>query len=324
MHRPPAMDIYPPIEPYSTGFLKLDETHDMYWEQSGNPDGVPLVYFHGGPGGGCSPLMRQFFDPNHYRIILYDQRGSGKSQPLGCLENNTTAHLLADAEKLREHLGIEKWHIYGGSWGSTMALCYAAAYPERCHSMILRGIFLMMQEEIDWFMHGMGKIFPEAWEAFVSPLTEAERKDILGSYYKKLTSADKDEAMEAAISWALYESACASLIPNYQTITTEEQKNKAYAISKIEAHYFVNENFERDYDLLNKVDKFRHIPAIMVQGRYDIVCPIKTAYELHKKWPEIEMVVVPDGGHSSLDYSMRIALVAATEKFKKLTLKESV
>jgi proline iminopeptidase len=318
--RKPIMDLFPPIEPYSTGFLKVDDTHELYWEQSGNPDGVPLIYFHGGPGGGCSPLMRQFFDPNHYRIILFDQRGCGKSHPLGSLKDNTTAHLLDDIEKLREHLGIEKWHTYGGSWGSTLALCYASQYPERCHSMILRGVFLMTHEEIDWFLHGAKNIFPEAWEQFVAPLNEEERKDILRSYYNKFTSDDKEEAVDAAINWALYESACASLIPNYQTITTEEQKNKAYSISKIEAHYFLNENFDRDYDLINKVDIFRHIPTVIIQGRYDAVCPIKTAYALHKKWPEAEFIVVPDGGHSSLDHSMRTNLIAATENFKNLNL----
>lgn len=313
---PPLLDLFPPLEPYSSGYLPVDDVHQIYWEQSGNPDGAAIVLFHGGPGAGTSPVLRQFFDPEFYRIILFDQRGCGKSSPHGSLEDNDTKHLIQDIEKLRTHLSIEQWHIFGGSWGSTLALTYASQYPERCKSLILRGIFLMRPSEIDWFIHGMQTVFPEAWEQFIAILNEDEQQDILTSYYRRLTSKDKDVAMEAAIDWATYESACAALIPNYQIITTDEQKMGALAISKIEAHYFVNEDFTGDNDLLGKIDSYRHVPTQIIQGRYDMICPIKNAYELHQLWPEADYVVVPDGGHSAMDPSIRSALVEATEKIK--------
>lgn len=313
---PPLLDLFPPVEPYSTGYLAVGEPHQIYWEQSGNPDGIPIVVFHGGPGAGCSPILRQFFDPEHYRIILFDQRGCGKSTPHGSLQDNTTADLLSDIEKLRDHLSVDRWHIFGGSWGSTLALSYAARHADKCQSMILRGIFLMRPSEIDWFIHGMQTVFPEAWEQFIAILPEDEQGDILTSYYKRLTSDDPKIAMEAAIDWATYESACAALIPNYQIITTDEQKLGALAISKIEAHYFVNEDFTGDNDLLGKIDAFRHVPTQIIQGRYDIICPIKNAYELHQLWPEADYMVVPDGGHSAMDPAVRSALVEATERIK--------
>ncbi|MEM6780900.1 MAG: prolyl aminopeptidase [Pseudomonadota bacterium] len=317
---PPLLDIFPAIEPYSTGHLAVDDTHQIYWEQSGNPDGQPIVVFHGGPGAGTSPVLRQFFDPDHYRIIMFDQRGCGKSTPHGSLKDNTTKHLISDIEKLREHLSIERWHIFGGSWGSTLALSYAAIHADKVTSMILRGIFLMRPEEIHWFIHGMQTIFPEAWEQFISILNEEERADILNSYYKRLTSDDENVFMEAAIDWSTYESACAALIPNYQIITTQEQKLSALSISRIEAHYFLHEDFTDENALLSKIYSFRHIPTEIIQGRYDMVCPIKTAYELHQAWPEAEYHVVPDGGHSAMDPSIRSHLVEATEKMKKISV----
>lgn len=316
----PLLDLFPAIEPYSSGFLAVDSLHQLYWEQSGNPNGVPVLMLHGGPGGGTSPGHRRFFDPEYFRIILFDQRGAGKSSPHGSLTDNTTEHLIADIEKLRAHLSVKRWHIFGGSWGSTLALRYGIAYPERCISFALRGIFLMTDEEIHWFLYGIRSIFPEAWEEFTSILSEEEKADILPSYYKRLTSPDKAVQMEAAIDWALYESACASLIPNYETITTNEQKAKALAISRIEAHYFLNETMDGEKAILRSIDRIRTIPCVIIQGRYDVICPIKTAYALHQAWPEAEYRVVGDGGHSALDPAIRSHLVEATEHIKHMKL----
>lgn len=315
---PPLLDLFSEIDPYSSGHLAVDDTHQIYWEQCGNPDGVPVVFLHGGPGGGISPAFRRFFAPDHYRIILFDQRGAGKSTPQCCLENNTTAHLISDIEALREHFDIEKWHVFGGSWGSTLALSYAAVHPERCLSMMLRGIFLFRDIEIDWFLHGIKTIFPEAWEQFIAILTPEEQKDVLASYYKRLTSDDDDIATEAAIDWATYESACAELIPNYTIMTTEAQKQAARNISTIEAHYFTHENFDGENAILNKIDIFRYIPTTIVQGRYDMICPIQSAYELHQAWPEAEYMVVPDGGHSAMDPAIRSKLIEVTQTHKAI------
>lgn len=317
----PLLDLFPAISPYSSGFLAVDDTHEIYWEQSGNPDGVPILLLHGGPGAGVSPVHRRFFDPDYYKIILFDQRGAGKSNPHGSLENNTTEHLLQDIELLREHLSIERWHLFGGSWGSTLALCYGAKHPDRCLSFILRGIFLMTKEEIDWFLYGIRNIFPEAWEEFVSILSKEEQRDILKSYYSRLTSDDPKIQTEAAIDWALYEGACASLIPNYDIISTQEQKDKALSIARIEAHFFINEDFSGPKAILEQIDRFRHIPTTIIQGRYDIICPIATAYKLHQLWPEAEYKVVPDGGHSALDPAIRSHLIEATEHTKTMEQK---
>ncbi len=313
------LDLFPPLSPYATGFLDVEQPHSLYWEQSGNPDGVPVLFLHGGPGAGSSPRHRRFFDPDHYRIILFDQRGAGRSTPLGCLENNTTAHLVDDIERLRVRLNIEKWHLFGGSWGSTLALSYARAHPERCISMILRGIFLMEQPEIDWFLYGIKMIFPEAWEQFAAMIDPDHHDDLLNAYYALLTD-DKDPRAQgdAAITWALYESACSSLIPNYETITTEEQKSHATAIARIEAHYFKHGVIAPEDSLLNDIDKIRAIPATIIQGRYDIICPIHTANKLHNAWPEADYIVVPDGGHAALDPAIRSRLIEATENAKTI------
>lgn len=316
--RTPLMDLFPPIIPYSSGFLKVDDLHELYWEQSGNPDGVPILFLHGGPGAGASAIHRRFFDPEHYRIIIYDQRGSGRSHPLGCIKRNTSALLTDDIEKLRAHFNIKSWHLFGGSWGSTLALHYATQYPMRCKSLILRGIFLCEQPEIDWFLYGMRKIFPEAWEQFAGLIPEDERDDILSAYYERLTSDDENIANEAAIHWHLYEMACSSLLPNYETITTDEQKHHALAISKIEAHYFKNDVIEEADSFLYKIDKIRSIPSIIIQGRYDVICPLETAYALHQVWPEADYVAVPDAGHSALDPALRSRLIEATESFKSI------
>lgn len=314
----PMMDLFPSITPYSSGFLSVDETHQLYWEQSGNPDGVPILLLHGGPGAGASPTHRRFFDPDHYRIIIFDQRGAGRSTPLGSLENNTTQHLVDDIEKLRTHFKIERWHIFGGSWGSTLAMAYAIQHPRPCMSLIMRGIFLCEAEEVEWFLYGMKTIFPEAWDQFTAILDADERGDILNAYYKRLTSNDHEVQMQAAIRWALYESACSSLLPNYETITTDEQKAQALALARLECHYFYTQVYDGVDKLTNHIDKIRHIPTSIIQGRYDVICPIVTANRLHQLWPEADYVVVPDAGHSSVDPALRSRLIEATENAKTL------
>lgn len=315
---PPLLDLFPPLAPYSSGFLAVDDIHTLYWEQSGNPDGVPVVFLHGGPGGGSNPGHRQFFDPDHYRIIIFDQRGAGKSTPLGELKNNTLPHLISDIEKLRTHLNVDRWHVFGGSWGSTLAIAYAEDHPQRCISLTLRGIFLLEQAEIDWFLYGIRSLFPEAWEQFSSFLPEEHQYDLLEGYYEIFTEGTPAQQLEAAINWSLYESACASLIPNFETITTDEQKNHALAIAKIEAHYFRNNVIPVDQSLLNRVDVLRSIPATIIHGRYDVICPIQTAHKLHQLWPEADYVIVPNAGHSSGDPGIRSRLIEATEHAKTL------
>lgn len=316
--RTPLLDLFSPITPYSSGFLTLEHGHEIYWEQSGNPHGIPIVVLHGGPGAGTSPVLRRFFDPEYYRIILFDQRGAGRSSPHGSLDHNTLADLVADMEKLRAHLRIGAWHLFGGSWGSTLALSYAAEYPDRCLGMILRGIVLLEDEEIDWWLYGIRSLFPEAWEQFAHFIPEAERKDLLDAYFRRLTGNDKKAAQDAAIHWSLYESACSSLIPNYQTITTDQQKAHVLAMARIECHYFRNQRIPPEKSLIGKVDRFRSIPSVIIHGRYDAICPLATAYRLHQAWPEADYIVVPDGGHSALDPAIRSRLIEATENAKTL------
>lgn len=314
----PLMELFPEIAPYDSSYLAVDEPHEIYWSQSGNPDGVPILYVHGGPGAGCSPNANRFFDPDYYRIILFDQRGSGQSTPPACLENNTTDDLIGDIEQLRQHLDIDKWHVFGGSWGSTLALSYASEKPKRILSMILRGIFLMEKDEIDWFLYHHKNVFPEAWEQFISIIPEDRHDDLLEAYYERLTSDDKDIQMEAAINWSLHENACAALIPNYETISTDEQREKALNISSIECHYFRNQLISPENSIINKIDKFRHIPTVIVQGRYDMICPIITANRLHNAWSEAEYIVVPDAGHSADEPAIRSHLIEATENLKTI------
>jgi proline iminopeptidase len=314
----PYLDLFPAITPYSTGFLDVSPSHSLYWEQSGNPDGVPVLLLHGGPGAGATPTHRRFFDPEHYRIIIFDQRGAGRSQPLGDIKHNTLAYILEDMEKLRLRLQIDSWHVFGGSWGSTLAMKYAQKHPERCKSMILRGIFTLSQEEVDWFLYGIKNIFPEAWEQFVSFIPETERNDILRAYVQRLNSEDKTMAEQAGIRWALYESACSNLLPNFATITTQEQKDQALAISRIEAHYFLNQVIDEADAIIHHIDKIRHIPAIIIQGRYDVICPIITANHLHQHWPEADYIVVQEGGHSALDPAIRSRLIEATQTMRTI------
>jgi proline iminopeptidase len=316
--RTPLLSLFPPITPYSSGYLDLGNGHQMYWEQSGHPEGVPVVLLHGGPGGGTSPIQRRFFDPDYYRIILYDQRGAGRSSPHGSIEQNTLPLLVDDLETLRHHLKIPAWHLFGGSWGSTLALAYAASFPQKCLSMILRAIFFMDQDGVDWFFHGIKSFFPEAWEQFAQFIPEEERRDLLDAYYKRLTGRDIKEAMDAAIHWCLYESACSSLIPNYETITTEEQKAHVLALARIECHYFKHQVIKDGNALLDKVDAFRSVPSVIIHGRYDAICPLSNAHRLHQAWPEADYIVVPDGGHSALDPAIRSRLIEATENAKTL------
>lgn len=316
--RTPLLDLFPDIKPYSSGFLPLDHGHEMYWEQSGNPYGVPVVVLHGGPGSGTSPTHRRFFDPDYYRIILFDQRGAGKSSPHGSVEHNTLDLLIQDIEKLRKHLSVEQWHLFGGSWGSTLALAYAAKYSNRCISMILRGIFLLEQQEIQYWFQGTNSFFPEAWEQFAYFVAKEERSNLLEAYYKRLMGPDQAIAMEAAIHFTLYTNACSALIPDYETITTDDQKAEALASARIQLHYFRNEIIALENSLVKQVDKFRAVPSVIIHGRYDSACPISNAHRLHLAWPEADYIVVPDGGHSATDPAIRSRLIEATENAKSL------
>jgi proline iminopeptidase len=311
-------ELFPPIEPYATGMLPLDRRHTMYWEQSGNPHGVPVVFLHGGPGAGATPTHRRFFDPISWRIVVFDQRGAGRSLPLGDLTDNSTRHLVADIELLRHHLGIDRWTVFGGSWGSTLALAYAQAHPARVRSLILRGIFLNRKAEVDWFLYGIRMVFPEAWRAFVAPIPPDERQDLLVAYHRRLTDPDPAVHMPAARAWSIYEGACSTLLPNPDTVAAFGEDRMALGLARIEAHYFTHEVRPPEEDLVRKIDRIRAIPATVVQGRYDMVCPIASADELARAWPEAKYVVVPDAGHSAMEPGIRAQLVAATEKAKRL------
>ena len=308
--------LYPPLVPNRSGRLALDARHTMFWEECGSARGKPVVFLHGGPGGGSSPDHRRYFDPAFYRIILYDQRGAGQSTPLGELADNTTPHLVADLERLRVHLGIERWLVFGGSWGSTLALAYAEAHPQRVLGLVLRGIFLGRPQEIDWFMHGMRILFPEAWQAFAGFLPAAERGDLLANYYRRLTEADPATHMPAAHAWSRYESSCSTLLPDPDLIAHFDEDVVALAIARIEAHYFAHRLFLPEGALLDGVGRIRRVPGVIVQGRYDAVCPMLTAHDLHRAWPEAEYVVVPDAGHSAREPGLCRALVAATDRFR--------
>ncbi len=308
--------LFPAIEPSATGMLALDGLHAMYWEECGNPNGLPVVFLHGGPGAGASPIHRRFFHPDHYRILVYDQRGAGRSLPLGALERNTTADLIADLERLREHRGIERWLVFGGSWGSTLALAYAQAHPARCAGLILRGIFLSRRSEIDWFLYGMGQFFPEAHAAFAGFLAPHERGDLLAAYYRRLTDPDPAVHLPAALAWSRYEGSCSTLMPNPDTVAVFGEERTALGLARIEAHYFMHGSFMADGALLDGIGAVRDVPATIVQGRYDMVCPMRTADDLHRAWPEADYQVIPDAGHSALEPGVCEALISATERFR--------
>lgn len=309
-------ELYPETQPHASGYLRLDPLHSMYWEVSGNPDGIPLVFLHGGPGAGATPAHRRFFDPEAYRIVIFDQRGAGRSRPLGELAGNTTGHLVSDIERLRAHLGIERWIVFGGSWGSTLALAYAQAFPGVCHALVLRGIFLCRQREIAWFLYGMRRFFPEAWSAFAGFVPEPERDDLLGAYLKRLRDPDPAVHMPAAHSWSAYEAACSTLLPSPGIVAHYSEDVVALGLARIEAHYFANRGFMAEDELLANAARLRGIRGIIVQGRYDVVCPIEAADALHEGWPEAEYIVVADAGHSAWEPGICAQLVAAMERLK--------
>jgi len=311
-------DLFPPIDPYGTGFLRLDDRHAMYWEQSGNPRGVPVIFLHGGPGAGATSAHRRFFDPYHYRIVVFDQRGAGRSTPHGAIEDNTTPILVADIERLRLHLGIDRWHVFGGSWGSTLALAYAQTHPERVRSLTLRGIFLGRKPELDWFLYGIGNVFPEAWQAFAGHLPAAERADLLGNYWRRLIDPDPAIHLAAARAWSAYEGSCSTLLPSPETVQAFSEDRMALGLARIEAHYFRNNLFMAENALIDDVARIRHIPGTIVQGRYDMVCPIVSADLLAKAWPEARYHIVADAGHSAMEPGIRAQLVAAMERAKRL------
>ena len=309
---------YPPIEPYDTGMLPVSDVHTLYYEQCGNPDGLPVVFLHGGPGGGIIPNYRRFFDPAAYRIVLFDQRGSGRSTPHAELEENTTWHLVADIERLREHLGIDAWVVFGGSWGSTLSLAYSQTHPDRALALVLRGIFLCRKKEIRWFyQEGASAIFPDVWEEYVRVIPEEERGDFLSAYYRRLTSDDEAVRLEAARAWSIWEGATSKLYPDPDLIEHFGEPHMALALARIECHYFMNNAFfDSDNYLIEQVEKIRHIPTVIVQGRYDVVCPAMSAWELHRAWPEAELRIIPDAGHSATEPGTVSALIEATDKFK--------
>ncbi|KAL6545855.1 hypothetical protein OROGR_009729 [Orobanche gracilis] len=312
--------LYPDIEPYSAGFLKVSDIHTIYYEQSGNPNGHPVVFLHGGPGGGTSPSNRKFFDPIFYRIILFDQRGCGKSTPHACLEENTTWDLIDDIEKLRNHLKIPEWLVFGGSWGSTLALAYSESHPDKVTGMVLRGIFLLRKKEIDWFYEGgAAAIFPDAWEPFRDLIPENERGCFVDAYSKRLNSNDKETQYAAAREWTKWELMTAHLLPNGVNITRGADDEFCLAFARIENHYFVNKGFfPSDSYLLDNIEKIKHVKTVIVQGRYDVCCPMMSAWDLHKAWPDADFRVVGDAGHSAKEPGISEELVAATNKFKSI------
>jgi proline iminopeptidase len=309
--------LYPALEPYDAGRLRVSGGHDLYYEQSGNPRGKPAVFLHGGPGGGTEPRQRRFFDPDAYRIVLFDQRGCGRSTPHASLDENTTWHLVADIEALRVSLGIDRWQVFGGPWGSTLALAYAQTHPDRVTELVLRGIFLIRQWEIDWFyQRGCDALFPDAWEEYLAPIPEAERGDLLNAYYRRLTSDDAEVRTRAARAWSIWEGTTSCLLPNEELITKSSSDQFAVAFARIECHYFVNGAFLVGRELLAGVDRIRHIPAVIVQGRYDVVCPMRSAWDLHRAWPEADFRVVSDAGHSAFEPGIAHELVSATDRLR--------
>jgi len=312
-------ELYPHLTPYRTGFLRVSELHEIYFEESGNPQGAPAVFLHGGPGGGTEAKMRRFFDPRRYRIVLFDQRGSGKSRPHASLIDNTTWDLVADMERLREHLSIERWLVFGGSWGSTLGLAYAQTHPERVTHLVLRGIFLLRRWELEWFYQnpgGAAALYPDLWEHYIEPIPPEERGDMMAAYYRRLTSQDPSELSRAAKAWALWEAATSFLRRNSLYTAKLGQDTHSEAFSRIECHYFVNGGFlASPNQLIENVPRIRHIPAVIVQGRYDIVCPMKSAWELHRAWPEAELQIVPDAGHSAFEPGNTHELIKATDRF---------
>ncbi len=313
----PRGDLFPDIAPYETGFLPLSSGHVMYWEQVGNPRGQPVLFLHGGPGAGAGAVHRRFFDPQHWRVIIFDQRGAGRSRPLGELRDNTTPHLVRDIEVLRQFLGIEDWLLFGGSWGSTLALAYAQEHPNRVLGCVLRGVFLGRRDEVVWFLEGLRRVFPDAWAAFSEHLPPEERGDLLGAYLRRLCDPDPAVHLPAARAWSQYEGSCSTLLPSPETVASFAQDRTALGLARIEAHYFAHDLFLPPEGLLGRMDRLAGIQAEIVQGRYDMVCPATSAFELAAAWPSARLTVIPDAGHSALEPGLRTALVSAVERFRR-------
>jgi proline iminopeptidase len=310
--------LYPAVEPLRHGYLRVSDVHEIYYEECGNPAGKPAVFLHGGPGAGSDKRARQFFDPHHYRIVVFDQRGCGRSRPSASLVENTTWHLVADVERLRRHLGIERWLVFGGSWGSTLALAYAETHPERVTELVLRGIFLLRYAEIRWFyQHGASAVFPDRWESYRDAIPPDERDDFISAYHRRLTGTDHRVALAAAKAWSVWEASTSFLYGSADTVKHWSQDNFALAVARIECHYFVNRGFMRsESQLLDDVSRIRHIPATIVQGRYDMVCPATSAWDLHRAWPEADLRVVADAGHSAFEPGNTHELVLATDRYR--------
>jgi proline iminopeptidase len=308
--------LFPPIEPYATGRLALDDPHELYWEESGNPEGLAVLFLHGGPGGGAGPIHRRFFDPKAWRIVVFDQRGAGRSTPRGEIAGNTTQDLIADIERLRETRGIDQWAVFGGSWGSALALAYAEAQPDRCLGLIVRGIFLGEQAEIEWFLSGLRTLSPRAWHEFAAAVGPIDATGLLDRYRERLADPDPRVNVPAATAWALYESRSSTLLPNPTLEAEYTTAAKAYPLARIEAHYFAHDCFLEPGQLLRGVERIRSLPGSIVQGRYDLLCPMLAAERLHEAWPAADYLVVPDAGHSALEPPLTRALVAATERLQ--------
>ncbi len=310
--------LYPELEPYLCGRLAVAPPHELYWEECGTPDGVPALFLHGGPGAGLTDAGRRFFDPDHYRIVAFDQRGAGRSTPHGELSGNDTAALVEDIETLRRDRGIDRWLVLGGSWGALLALAYAEAYPERCRGLVLRGVFLGGREEAHWFLYGMRRFFPEAWRLFAGFLPAAERDDLLAGYHRRLVDPDPGNHMPAARSWSQYEAACSALVPRPDTLGRYDDDRAALGLARIEAHYFANNCFLHEGALLAGARRIADIPGVIVQGRYDMICPPHSAERLARAWPKARFEIIADAGHSALERGTAAALVAATDRFKAL------
>ncbi|MEW8291501.1 MAG: prolyl aminopeptidase [Candidatus Thiodiazotropha endolucinida] len=311
-------DLYPAIEPFTSQMLPVGNGHRLYVEQVGKPDGIPVLFLHGGPGAGCEPYHRRFFNPDHYRVVLFDQRGCGHSTPHASLEANTTWDLVGDIERIRQQLNIEQWLLFGGSWGSTLALAYAQSHPDRVTGMVLRGIFLCRDEEISWFYrHGASRVFPDYWEDFIAPIPQQERDDLLHAYHRRLSGENDIDRMAAAKAWSVWEGRTASLHPNPAVVSFFSDPHTALSLARIECHYFVNHAFLRPNQLLLESDRLADIPGVIVQGRYDLICTMTSAWELHRAWPGSELKVIGDAGHSAAEPGIRSALIEATDRFAK-------
>ena len=310
---------YPDIQPYDSGHLDTGDGHQIYWEICGNPKGKPAVFLHGGPGSGCSPKHRRLFDPDKYRVLLFDQRGCGRSKPHASLDNNTTWHLVADIERLRTVMGVEQWLVFGGSWGSTLALAYAETHPVRVSALIVRGIFTLRRKELLWYyQNGASWMFPELWETFLAPIPEAERGDLMAAYHKRLTGSDRAEQLRCAKAWSVWEGSTITLLPNQANAASHADEHFALAFSRIENHYFVNKGFfDADDQLLRDAWKLKKIPGVIIQGRYDVCTPAVTAWDLHRAWPEAEFHIVDDAGHAFDEPGILNQLITATDKFAR-------